>query len=178
MDKLKQLNIIYVPVEDRLLLRIAVQSGEKTLEYKAWLTRRLVILLWQSLQAIVETVVAAESGVSPAGRAAMSELRREEALSQLDFSTPYSRPDNIHHPLGSEPIRISRYVVKKRQDHLHVLSLLTDNDTGVHLTMDRPLVFSLQKLLSDTIKQTGWNLEMALGSSSKAAGMPEKLPIQ
>ena len=50
-DQLFQINVSYVPGEDRLLLRVSTTGGD---EYRVWLTRRFVSLLMGLLQKEME----------------------------------------------------------------------------------------------------------------------------
>jgi hypothetical protein len=46
MSGLRQININFDPVEDRLLLRITAGDPGNIDEFRIWLTRRLIQILW------------------------------------------------------------------------------------------------------------------------------------
>ncbi|KPJ80691.1 MAG: hypothetical protein AMJ58_07785, partial [Gammaproteobacteria bacterium SG8_30] len=77
MAKLRQIQVRYLPDQDRILLRM---NGAESEEYRMWVTRRYLAVLWPMLARFV----AAEPIVQqarPETRRAVLDFQREKALS-------------------------------------------------------------------------------------------------
>lgn len=83
MSQLRQMQLQYQPVQDRLLLRI--KTGDRQ-EFGFQLTRRLVKSLWPAL---VKALASHDDVVlqrDPEGRAAVMAFKHEAAASKADFA--------------------------------------------------------------------------------------------
>lgn len=163
MAGIKQINITYDSLEDRLLLRLTADEAEGCAEYKIWLTRRYTGLLWQTLAQIVEAEIPGPGEGASDDREAMKQFRQEAALGNSDFSTPY-KGEAERTPLGSLPLLVSRLQCQRQDENLHRLSLHNSAGIGINLTLNTILTHSLQKLLADSIQQAGWNRPLATGT--------------
>jgi hypothetical protein len=85
-DKLHQINIGFSPEEDRLLLRI--NTTGKT-EYRLWMTRRYVKVLWRMLTKSVESLPDVVAQAAPESREAVKSFQREEARQAADYSKDF-----------------------------------------------------------------------------------------
>jgi hypothetical protein len=95
--RIHQFNIRYENGQDRLLARINTDTGR---EVRLWLTRRLTLGLLPLLRRLVgehdERVAEAHAGPTPArdplARQLLGEFRKDQALQQADFKTPFKEP--------------------------------------------------------------------------------------
>jgi len=156
-SSLRQLNISYSPLEDRLLMRISSGDPEALVEYRLWLTRRFVSLLWKALEQIIDKESAHYPGVSADNRPAVKEFRQEAALASSDFTTPY-KAEAASTPLGPAPLLVSKLTVRKGPRDTHVLSLSAAKGEAINLNLSIPLIHSIQKLLADAVARNGWGL--------------------
>ncbi len=166
MTNLSQINIGYNPVEDRLLLRMTSGSADGVAEYRMWMTRRFVRLMWNALSQSLDQDTASDHRIEPAGREAVREFEEEAALSSADFSTPY-KPRVVSTPLGPEPVLISRLQIRKEQDGKKVMSLLDRKNQGLTLGLTTGMIHSLRKILVDAVLKANWNLDMSLFSHTQ-----------
>ena len=153
--KLHQINLEYVPEQDRLLMRISSGAGEEIL---LWLTRRCVKLLWPGLLNLAQTVpdIATQSHDV---KTALLGMRHEAALAKTDFSKPYDGT-SLERPLGTDPILVSRMQITHNKDGSFVLTLLPNKGQGVHVALDEALLHSVCGLLRKIVAKTDWELKL------------------
>ncbi len=159
-SSLRQLNISYNPLEDRLLMRISSGSPGTLEEYRLWLTRRFVSLLWKALEQIIDSDSTLNPAVSADNRPALKEFRQEAALASSDFKTPY-KAEAASTPLGPAPLLVSKLAVRKGPRDIHVLSLSAAKGQTINLNLSIPLIHSIQKLLADAVARNGWGLSFS-----------------
>ena len=160
-SSLHQLNLAFDPAEDRMLLRITAGSPGEIAEYRLWLTRRFVRLLWKALDQMLEADAMSNPSIAPEGRKAIRKFQQDEVLSRADFTTHYTG-DAARTPLGPEPLLITRFQVTKNPDGSQILNFQTAAGQGVNLTMNTQLIHSVRKLLADKITEAQWDLPCAL----------------
>ncbi|MEW5733393.1 MAG: hypothetical protein AB1921_00985 [Thermodesulfobacteriota bacterium] len=169
---LEQINLSYVPMEDRMLLAATGRVASGLAEYRVWLTRRYVRLLWGALEKLVSESSAADPRVPEPARAAVREFAEQAALSSADFSTPYT-PQVTERPLGEAPLLVSRIQLKNLPDGKNVLALHDQQGKGLTMTLEIPVVHSLRKLLHDTAEKAEWNLGLSLYAQAAAPVGPK-----
>lgn len=144
---LQQINVSYVPVEDRLLLK--VRSSDDS-EYRLWLTRRYTGLLLRVLQEQTE-----QQG-GPAAVASRPETRG--LLKNGAFGQSWVEPESPRYPLGRDGVLGFRIQAGRREDGLLQLQLSPENGEGLSLTLDQSLLYLLSNLLEQGLSQTDWRL--------------------
>lgn len=146
---LQQINISYVPVQDRLLLRANVQ-GEG--EYRVWLTRRYAALLIGLL----------DEQIDKAG--GMHELAsRKETLGLLKggaFEHPYRTSTESAFPLGEAGVLGFRINLGKTDTGGITLQLLPEQGHGINMNLDTAFLYLLHNLLEQGIRQADWQLAL------------------
>jgi hypothetical protein len=164
VSSLTQINVSFNPVEDRLLMRMTSGAGEGIAEYRMWLTRRFVRLLWQALDKVLEADTVRDPKVDPGGRGVVRQFQEEDALSRADFATPYSPPKTVSTPLGEEPVLLSRLNLREAADGNRILTLQNQGGQGVSLGISLSMIHSVRKLLADAVEKAGWDLNLLLYS--------------
>ena len=149
---LQQINMIYVPEQDRLLLRIST-AGDA--EYRIWLTRRYSALLLQVFDRQIER----EGGYQElASRNDTLERLRGGALGQ-----PYAPAVRMQYPLGEQGVLAYKINVGKEASGAMSLQLLPEQGQGINFTLDKPTLYMLYNVLEQALSQTDWNLHMPRG---------------
>jgi hypothetical protein len=144
-----QIKIEFNRIEDRLLLRISEGTGLACTEYRLWLTRRFVGFFIKAVDKLVEEALAKDMLLSPEALEAMKKFQQEAALARADFSCSYD--------LGAENCALmAEPPIKKKETAMYVLSFLTSENAGVHLTASMDLIHSLRKILVDSVRNAGW----------------------
>ena len=151
-----QIKIEFNRIEDRLLLHISEGKGHACTEYKLWLTRRFVGFFIKAVDKLVEDVLASDMQLSPEALEAMKKFQQEAALAKADFSSSYEADAGNSALIGEPPLLVSTLKIKEKAKGMYVFSLLTSENTGVHLTASMDLIHSLRKMLVDSARNAEW----------------------
>ena len=163
MSQVHQIQLKYDANQDRGLLRIRTRDD---VEFRFWMTRRFVKLLWPMLVKVIEADEQVRSQADEQARSAVMSFKHESAISRGDFSTPFEEPPEVRTPLGESPILLSRIQIKRREDGTPVLTLLPLEGQGVQLALDQTILHSLTKLIVDTSRLAEWDLELGITRGS------------
>ena len=163
MAKLSQINIQFHAAEDRLLLLI---KTDDLAEYRFWLTRRFVKMLWPTLVDRVSSNQVVQSQPDTSAKETVLSFQHEEAVSHSDFDTAYSREVSST-PLGAEPVLIAKLNVKSQTSET-TLSLHPVEGQGIELGLTDYLLHSFCKLLSDAVAKAEWDMRLGVGANTTA----------
>lgn len=151
--KLKQINLSYHEGEDRTLMRISTHDG---LEYRAWLTRRIVERLVPALDQIHQLDHVGTTP-TPEAREEVHRFRQKNALDQAKFSPDYEN-EALKPAHEGAPILVFRLKLQHLQEGQYLLHLWPVEGDGLQLRLNEVLLQALRKLLIDTQRRAGWNL--------------------
>jgi len=172
MGQLKQLNLKYQPAEDRACLRIS--TGDQA-EYRFWLTRRFVRILWPVMIQLLEADERVQSQPRQDARKTVLSFQHEHAVQAADFSTGYQE-NAADFPLGSEPLLLTSIRARRNSVGAPVLGLSGEQDRGIELAMTDQLLHSLCKLLADISEKAEWGLDLqVVPDAPPAAGSGRRL---
>jgi len=157
-NRFKQMNITFNPVEDRLLLKMTAGEPGSLAEYRFWLTRRFVMILWKAFDKILGEDESTGMQISPVNINAIKQFQQEAVLSKADFTTSYATDEIISTPLGPKPLLVSKIQIKKGPAGQQTLSLLTPDYKSINLDMDNNLIYSIRKLLAEAAKKAEWSI--------------------
>lgn len=138
---IKKINGAYLPRQDRILLKIAIEKNEEKNHYQLLLTRRLVKALMQSFKKIVQE----KSSVTEAKKTAGSK--------------PQKIPQDAFREFG--PHLVMNFMLKKnhQQNLSFILSLIFDNKKLFNITCSKQIIRSLFDLFFKLQEKAEWNLE-------------------
>ncbi len=162
-----QLSARYHQEQDRILVRINSTDGT---EMRLWLTRRLTLALWPTLnQAVVEHVARQDGSTThlrdAASKKMLADFQRAAALKDADFSTPYKdtpeASDATTLPLGSAPllvteVRITPVAHGPLKIAFNEQLLGQANARGFQVELAPPLLHGLVQLLERALRQSAW----------------------
>ena len=171
-DKLHQINLGFSPEEDRLLLRI--NTTGKT-EYRLWLTRRYVKLLWRLLTKSVESLPDVKAQAAPETREAVKSFQREEARQAANYSKDYEDKE-AKRPLG-EAAALLTGVRASHGEKGTQLILQTKDGRAINISLERKLLYSLCDLLISNAKQAEWDLNLKVDEPSPSAAPEQDTPV-
>jgi hypothetical protein len=159
MQKIHQMQIVFVPEQDRLLFRLRTTDGS---EMKLWLTRRYVKLLWNVMKQMLGKL---HSGKDADGRTSEAQLsfQHEQALAKMNFATPYQEAPHAYRPLGEEPVLVANIQVKPGLENTQMLCMHPVRGSGIEIAMDSFWLHSLCKLLVGAVKSADWDLNLRIG---------------
>jgi len=151
LANLQQINATFDPQEDRLILNI---RGEDDSEIRIWLTRRYTRLLLGILDKLANP---GKEKATPR-ESAVQAFERDAILAQADFSTEYQQ-DATSHPLGEDPVLVTRIEYKIRDNGHIALALGLPDAHNINLNLSKDLIQIIIKLLKDASRKAEWDLE-------------------
>jgi len=147
VDQLHQLNMNYVPAEDRLMLRMNTQAGD---EYRVWLTRRFAGLLVELLNKEIDKY----GGIPTLA----STPETKKLFKQGAMEKPYEEEKIINYPLGEAGFLASKINYKSTEEGVLALEILPEKGKGINLNLNKTLLFMFYNLLAQGCSQSGWKL--------------------
>jgi hypothetical protein len=160
--------------EDRLLMRVSTTDG---CEYRFWLTRRFVKLLWSLLLKMAAWDRTVRQQLDAATRHSVLEIQHKGYAQQGDFSKNYQESTR-RLPLGQTPILLSSAKGVRRDNGLQVLSLYPAQGQGIDMTLDARLLHIFAKLLRDAAARADWDLDLDLRGRQGQPDQPETVPVR
>lgn len=180
--RIHQLNLRYEPDQDRLMARINSTTG---LEIRLWLTRRLTIGFLPLLRRLTDEqmmradALAAEAGApkapaDPKLREFLNEFKKDAALQQSDFHTPYKESTDAA-ATGEEPMLVAEIgLTPLANAHLQVkFSGTVKGSTGKHdvqIELDGKLMHGFLHLLEKCYVNSQWCLATVASADGAVAG--------
>ncbi|MEM1297236.1 MAG: hypothetical protein AAGH89_17865 [Verrucomicrobiota bacterium] len=165
MSQLHQMQITFVPEEDRLLFRLNT-SGRQSAEFRFWLTRRYVRILWAALLNMLKKQQPKEAKQEEPIKQQMEMVKQhEEAIEKADFKTQYQESHVF--PLGEAPILVSKVALKETGQNSQILCMHPQNGNGLEFDLNEQLLHSFCKLLTDSVKRAEWDLDLDFGQAEE-----------
>jgi hypothetical protein len=165
MAHIDQIQIKFVAVEDRLLLRV---SSSDDLEFRFWMTRRFVKLIWPALGKALKATPRIQTQSSPAAKRELLAFEHQKAVIDSDFKTPYKEtPKTL--PLGNSPVLLAKMQMRRNDDGSTVMSLGPEEGAGIDLALDTGLLHSLAELISNGARVAEWDLVSPIEDNSTTA---------
>ena len=168
MSGLDQIQVTYVPGEDRLLLRVSTSSNE---EFRFWLTRRYVRLVRPHLEQQLVSQPRISTQANPVAQRELYAFERQQAVQSADFQTPYKQEEKAL-PLGAEPLLLTRFAMRPTDAGGVSVTLAPEQGQGIDLALTPQLVHSIMALLDNALKTADW----ALAPASPPAAEPPSQP--
>ena len=144
---LHQINVTYVPTEDRLLMRVTTREGD---EYRIWLTRRYCTLLTGILRNQMERF-----GGEPS-LASSQETRQLFKAGAMDKS--FDTEQGSHYPLGESGILAFRLNTGVNEQNDLSVQILPEQGQGVTLNLNKALLYLFHNVLTQGITQAEWHI--------------------
>lgn len=167
MSSLQQLQVTYVPAEDRILLRVSTTDRQ---ELRFWLTRRLVVRLLPGLDDVLAREPAVGTQPSADARREIFRFRQQKALAEADFKTAY-REDAESFPLGRHPVLVSTIRMRRLEEGRWAMALVPARGRGqnTELVLKEELVHSLASLVRRASTGAGWHGDQAAAPAPRRA---------
>lgn len=169
MSQLHQMQVSYVPEEDRILFRINTNARQ---EFRFWMTRRYVAILWKSISGLIHTKQEQSRTPEEKKETAAPKLRDEliqsaevaakhkEVVKNADFQTQYQESQYL--PLGEAPALLYGVGIKPGADGQPLLCLNPQQGEGIELALNENILHSLCKLIHDAAGKAEWGLDLKL----------------
>jgi hypothetical protein len=161
-DKPDQYQMAYVAELDRMLLRISTRDKA---EFRLWLTRRAVRLLWDGLLQVTEADKREE----------ILHFEHQSAVEQADFETSFEGAADSF-PLGEEGVLVNHMHVDRKPDGAYILKLGPRKGKSITLTLHEKLMHSFMQMLTDFSNLAEWGLDLRLPKSESTMSTDASLP--
>ncbi len=146
--------------QDRILF--AFSSTDKV-EYRVWLTRRFVRLMWKALMKIIAVQPDMGAGFEPHVREAILGVKHQESVQALNVSQPHDAKRE-NKKLTKEPILVTGCTSRVEKDGtLLSLELIMKDGSNVAFYLNEEIFHSLFHLLIQSTTQAEWNLNLQVG---------------
>lgn len=163
--ELHQIQVIYRPDEDRLLCRASFKEADELHELRAWLTRRMICVLWPAILQTLEKQVALEK---PSAAHASADIVGMEHQASVDtirgtgsFDAPYEA-DAAYFPLGETPILIEKVDLVVGAEQPVRMNLCPTEGAGFEIGFNLTMLHGFCALMKDAVKQADWGLELEM----------------
>lgn len=163
--RLEQFNAAYDALQDRILLRIRTSNDA---EYRFWITRRFLSLLWPVLMKMVDEFSARKAPGDPLTRSTLAELAHGNAVGNADFKSEYK--DGCQFPLGETPVLLAKISLMPIKGETQTLVMLPLDGQGINLDLDERLAHITARLLQQAAAGAEWGLKLDVAVGSPMAG--------
>ena len=99
-NAISQMQMLYVPEEDRVLFRVNSADGK---QFRLWLSRRYIQLVVQALQKHLDSDPDLSSQATPAAKQAVQSFKQEQAMQGVNFEKEFEEQAE-QLPLGEEAV--------------------------------------------------------------------------
>jgi hypothetical protein len=155
MAQINQLQMKFVPAEDRVLFDIKTADLKA---YQLWLTRRYMLLLWKVLEQTLGFLEVPVQEIAKGAESVKQKFKKEQSEKRETMSSNYGI-DMTQHPLGENPLLVTRISVQKLSESSHNLILHGGgNEQSFKLTVNRAMIQSLQRLMIEVAQRAEWDL--------------------
>ena len=148
---IQQVNISYVSIEDRLLLRIGIANQS---ELSVWLTRRIAKKLAFVLHDTPISVPTDPRVNSPYTQDLEQRFAKEELLQKLNFSSDYEDRQSLN---SGQLFLVSDCRIVEPNNQHRVLELLCSNQQTVSVALNDELLLAVMNMLQLASQQAVWD---------------------
>ena len=153
-----QIQMAYDKQQDRILLRM---STTEHAEFRFWMTRRYVKLLWAILIKMLERDPVAAVHADERIRRTMMGFQHADAVRGGEFGKQYEGSAGAL-PLGEAPVLLSRITAKQNPDGQRFLCMHPEQGQGIDVSVNSDLLHMISKLVVDAAAQSDWELNLAI----------------
>lgn len=152
--KIHQINFAYMPVEDRMLFRFNTSDNA---EFRLILTRAMSINLLTQMKAIIQINLEREyPAVVEDSLRALGDFKRESAIKNSDYQTPYSSQIATY-PIGEQPLLVIGLAMSVVNGAPSLGFQLPTNQT-LNISLDHDLSQAINKLFIDNLAAVNWGI--------------------
>jgi hypothetical protein len=148
-NSIEQINISYLPNEDRLLLKARTSDDN---ELRIWLTRRYTSLL---INVLLQQMDKAGGMLELASSKATVDQFKGGA-----FQEEYQPQASQNFPLGENGVLGYRITAGSSADARFNLQLLPEQGEGLQLALDKSMLYMFYNLLEQALIRAEWNLQL------------------
>jgi len=162
---LHQIQVSYQAEEDRLLLRASFRSDNGLQELRAWLTRRLLRVLWPAVLQALETQVKLDKPQAAHASADIIGMEHQASVEQIRDSGSFNNPFEAEvqdFPLGEQPLLITSINFTQYPDQPVRINMTPANGHGFELAFTLIVLHGFCALLKDAVRSAEWDLQLEM----------------
>lgn len=165
---LEQLNLTYIPTEDRILLRVGLNdpSGqEEKQEVQIFFTRRMLNLMWPAMMEAITAHMRLNRPETAFASEEILNMDHDEAIQNIAESGNFDRAydsDNRKIVNGERPFLLNTIKFHLQKDAPLWIQFFPEQGGTVDLKLDTDLLHGFCKLLIDSERASGWGLDLVL----------------
>ena len=164
MMVLHQCQLTYDAAEDRILMRASfLQQNGELHEIRAWLTRRIVKLLWPTLQKAMQTQITLDQPTAAHAKVEMVSMAHQasimELASQGKFGKPYDA-EATHFPLGKVPFLVHNAQFAITRNAPMRIIFAPAEGSGFEISFTPEILHGFSSLMPKAVAQAEWDMEL------------------
>ncbi len=153
-DAISQLQMVYVPEEDRILFRVN-SIGKK--EFRFWVTRRYAMLMAKVLNDHKQTDPDISSQVTEEAKEAVQNFKKEKAMDEATFGEKFKEEGN-EYPLGKNIQLAFKLSYNMRSNGTLNLNVQPKEGQGISIVLNQDINTTLTQLLIVAGNKGDWEL--------------------
>jgi hypothetical protein len=166
--ELHQIQLTYSVEDDRILYRASFRTDDGGLqEVRAWLTRRLVRVLWAGIIDALETQVGLDKPQAAHASADIVGMEHQSWVDEIresgNFGNRYET--GSAYPLGETPILIRAADFSQHPGQPIRISMIPVQDDGFEVAFTLPILHAFCSLLKEAVSKADWDLELTMPGS-------------
>lgn len=166
--QIHQFNMQFHPEQDRIIFRLNTTGHE---EFRFYMTRRFVKLLWPVLMQLLEKDYKRREPERSHLANVILPFEHQEVVSKADFNQPFAE-QSMAFPLGEEAVLLSRIQVKQGPQG-DILCLLPTDGRGIEFGMTPQFIHTFCKLLHDVVSRAEWDMDFVFVKQVETMQQPQ-----
>lgn len=152
---LHQLQLAYDQTQDRMLLTLTAKDFS---EYRFWVTRRAVKVLWQVAQHLIKGDQKTDLEHNQESQAMADKIQEEK--SQRSPTADKMSHRLSRRPLGDEPLLLYKVGGNVAENGDCALRLEDNKGIWIQFNGNSKIITALCQLILETLKAADWNLQL------------------
>lgn len=165
---LHQIQLTYSPIEDRIMMRASfLQPNGELHELRAWLTRRIVKLLWPTLQKAMQTQVALDQPTAAHAKAEMVNMAHQASIMELAAQGKFGKPydaEATHYPLGETPFLVHDAQFNITRNAPMRIIFAPQTGSGFEISFTPQILHGFSSLMPKAVANAEWDMELYVPS--------------
>lgn len=148
-----QVNITFMPEEDRLLFAMNTVENE---QFRIFLTRRWIKVFWPQLTKILEAEPTIAAYDEEARNAALA-FQHEVAMENADFEKPFET-EGMTFPWGELPLVATEIRYREPPNELPAIGIYAANGIGIEFACGHKILHYFYRILPVAVQRADWDM--------------------
>jgi len=162
-DSLYQMTAEYIPAQDRILFRVNTQDK---LEYRVWLTRRLVRNLWGVAVKSFEAKPEVTEQPRPQVKQAVMSMQHQQAVQSSNFKQKHATNTKPAPESVTPLLAVATQITQVNETTIR-LTFVTAEGKAVNLQLNEDMLHAVCHILQTAADRAGWDLQLSVGDAAQ-----------